>query len=172
MNFDAISPKTTEELRHVISENQGNPFRFGAGYSDLLLELKKHPADKVIIINLANLLDTHSNSQKTHSDFIKVGTRRSMECSVVSLAYHLLTDENHKIIQVGIAIGSVAPMIRFVKSACEFLVGMKFSTMSSPESKEFAEKVLTYAAPISDIRASAWYRKEVLFNISKSIFQC
>ena len=30
---------------------------------------------------------------------------------------------------------------------------------------------LESASPISDIRASAWYRKEVLFNICKSIFE-
>ena len=37
--------------------------------------------------------------------------------------------------------------------------------------EEFAEKVLEYASPITDIRASAWYRNEVLYNISKAIFE-
>jgi len=30
--------------------------------------------------------------------------------------------------------------------------------------------VLEYADPISDIRASAWYRRQVLENISRNIF--
>ncbi|MFH1321350.1 MAG: FAD binding domain-containing protein [Bacteroidota bacterium] len=105
-----------------------------------------------------------------YSDFIKIGTRRSMECSVVSLAYHVQADKNNIVLSAGIAIGSAAPTIKFINSACNFLIGKDFSKLSEEEKEEFAGKVLEYASPISDIRASAWYRKEVLFNVSKSIF--
>lgn len=107
------------------------------------------------------------------SGFIKVGTRRSMECSVVSMAYHIQVDKDGKIIKAGIAIGASAPTIRFAELACKFLIGKKFSLLgkSEKEKNEFAEMVLSYASPITDIRATAWYRKEVLFNISKSIFE-
>jgi carbon-monoxide dehydrogenase medium subunit len=105
------------------------------------------------------------------SRFIKIGARRSMECSVVSLAYHIQTDETGKIIHAGVAIGASAPTIRFAKSACGFLIGKKFKNISQREKEEFAGKVLSYASPITDIRATAWYRKEVLFNISKAIFE-
>ena len=47
----------------------------------------------------------------------------------------------------------------------------KLSSIGASESEEFAAKVLEYASPISDLRASAWYRREVLCNISKSIFE-
>lgn len=106
-----------------------------------------------------------------YSHFIKIGTRRSMECSVVSLAYHIQTEESGKIIHAGVAIGASAPTIRFTKSSCEFIIGKKFAVISQKEKEEFAGKVLTCASPISDIRATAWYRKQVLFNISKSIFE-
>ena len=89
---------------------------------------------------------------------------------MVALAYHILVDEDDKITNAGVAIGSVAPTIRFAKSACEYLTGRTFSAIGSSESEEFASKVLEYASTISDMRASAWYREEVLFNISKSIF--
>ena len=288
MNFNVISPETTDELLKVITENQGKKFRFGAGYTDLLLELKKQPDEELTVVNLARLNDSrftsiektddgirmgalvtvnkiasdnelqkafpvlcesanklgsrqirqvatiggnlctaspaadiacalvalearceilsaggtahvisindfftdvkktdlkkdeilrsviippNSENGKIYSDFIKVGTRRSMEIAVVSLAYHIQADEEDKITHAGIAIGSVAPTIKFVKSACEYLTGKKYSEISSSASEEFAAKVLEYASPISDIRASAWYRKEVLFNISKSIFE-
>ena len=111
------------------------------------------------------------STKNIFSNFIKVGTRRSMECSVVSLAYHIQTDKAGKIIKAGISIGASAPTIRFAESACDFLISKKFNTISEKEKEEFAKKVLSYANPISDIRATAWYRKEALFNISKSIFE-
>jgi CO/xanthine dehydrogenase FAD-binding subunit len=106
-----------------------------------------------------------------HSGFIKVGTRRSMECSVVSLAYHIHTDKNGLVTQSGVAIGASAPTIRFAKSACDLIAGNSFKNISQQKKEEFANKVVSYASPITDIRATAWYRKEVLFNISKSIFE-
>ncbi len=287
MNFNVKSPKTTEELLAVIAEHQRVDFRIGAGFTDLLLELKKQPDDELTVINLAQLSDgcftsiatcdkeirigalvtanqianskelqprfpvlcdtanqlasrqirqvataggnlctaspagdiacamvalkaqceilstngtirvipiddfflgvrktdlkqdevlrsitiplNHEN-KKTHSGFIKVGTRRSMECAVVSLAYHIQTDQENVITHAGISIGSAAPTIKFTESACDYLLGKKFISIGPSESEAFATKVLEYASPISDIRGSAWYREQVLFNISKSIF--
>ena len=288
MNFNVITPLTTKELLKTITENQDINFRFGAGCTDLLVELKKEPVEGLTVINLTQLTDDHFTSitstnegirigalatahriasnadlrnqfpvlfeaankhgsrqvrqvatiggnlctaspagdmacalvaleahceilstnesvrtipighfftdvrktdlkkdeilrsivippmngaHKAYSGFIKVGIRRSMECAVVSLAYHIQADEDDIITHAGIAIGSAAPTIKFTTSACEYLIGKKLSEIGASESEEFAAKVLEYASPISDIRGSAWYRKQVLFNISKSIFE-
>lgn len=289
MKFNVISPETTMDLLKIIAEMHGTNIRFGAGYTDLLLEIKKQSSEILTVINLAHLKDDsfisvkmnndgvrigslvtasritsasvlskrnkyvvlqqaanklasyqirqvatvggnlctaspagdiscalmaleaeceilsssgnvrvvpikefftdvrktvlkndevlqsiyipfNNESRKTHSDFIKIGTRRSMECSVVSLAYHIDIDENDIIKKAGVAIGSVAPTIKFTESACDYLIGKKYSSMNISEAETFAAKVVEYASPISDIRASAWYRKEALYNISKSIF--
>ncbi|MBC8204614.1 FAD binding domain-containing protein [bacterium] len=288
MNFNVISPKSTPELLDLISQHQDNNFRFCAGGTDLLLEIKKQPSDDLTVINLAQLDDRLFTSiakddkyfrlgalvsanqiindnelrrmypvlyesadklasrqirqvatiggnictaspagdiacalvaleaqceilavdrsvrivplsqfflgvrktnlkkneilrsiiipnigqqGKIHSGFIKVGTRRSMEIAVVSLAFHLQTNKTDEIIQAGIAIGSIAPVIKFCQSACDYLKDRKLAEIGPAESEAFASKALKYASPISDIRASAWYRSEVLFNISKSIFE-
>jgi len=289
MDFDIINPATTKELLGTIKKFQKENFRFGAGCTDLLMELKKKTEENLSVINLSGVKDPHftgikksakglrlgamftahkivaneeiknnfhvlheaalslastqirqvatvggnlctaspsgdmscalvalqaecellntteknrkvqicdfftglrktvlkknevlygisipSNKKSAstiYSGFIKIGTRRSMECSVVSLAYHLQSDEKGNIIQAGIAIGASAPTIRFAKSACEFLLGKKIKNISQKEKEDFAKKVLSYASPITDIRATDWYRKEVLFNISKSIFE-
>ena len=288
MNFDVISPETTDELLEVIAQKQGDKFRFGAGGTDLLLELKKQPVEGMTIVNLARLNDDRFTAVdntgddvwigalvtadniagnvvlqrefpvlteaarklasrqirhvatvggnlctaspagdiatalvalktrceilsatgnvrvvpidefftgvrqtvlkkdeilrgvliekniedcKLHSDFIKIGIRRSMECAVVSLAYHFQCDRDDTIRKAGAAIGSVAPTIKFTGAACEFLIDRKFSSIDSFAAEQFAAKVSEYASPISDIRASAWYREMVLFNISKSIFE-
>jgi CO/xanthine dehydrogenase FAD-binding subunit len=105
-----------------------------------------------------------------HSDFIKLGTRSSMECAIVSLAYHFVSGLKGDILHCGIAIGSSAPTIKFCKSACQFLTGKIYNKISIKEAEEFANLIVGYASPISDIRASAWYRKEALYNVAKGIF--
>ena len=110
-------------------------------------------------------------SVSVHSGFIKVGTRQSMECSVVSLAFHIQSDKKSKIIKAGLAIGAASPTIRFTESACNFLIDKTLKNISESIKDEFAENVVVYASPISDLRASAWYRKEVLYNISKSVLE-
>lgn len=291
MNFHLVSPETTEDLLRTIDESQGRRYRFGAGYTDLALELWKEAARELTVINLARLNDPfftsigtqapddggvqigalvtasriirdkklgirypvlptaalqHASRQirnvatlggnvctaspagdmacalvalqaqceilsaggrtrvvpitdffvgvrktglesnevlrgvlippgnggrKIHSGFIKVGTRRSMECAIVSIAYHVEIDSDDTIARAGVAVGSVAPTIRYAASACEYVVGKTFGEMGVAECETFASKVLEYASPISDIRASAWYREDVLYSISKSVFE-
>jgi len=105
------------------------------------------------------------------SGFIKIGIRQSMECSVVSLAYHFERSKKGIIKQAGIAIGAVAPTIKFTTNACDFILGKNLNSLSLEEIDKFAEIVVSYASPISDVRANAWYRKEVLYNISRSILE-
>ncbi len=106
-----------------------------------------------------------------HSAFVKVGTRRSMECSVVSLAYHIQMNDEEVISNAGLALGSAAPLIPFPEKASQFLKGKKINNLSPGDIDTFTELIAEYANPISDIRASAWYRMEVLKNISRSIFE-
>ena len=284
-DFQVISPQTSEELLEAIAANQDNHFRFGAGGTDLQLELKRNPENNLTVVNLAQVQDDAfrsiskttngyrigalttaaeildnkelkneyftlwdaannlASSQIRHvatvggnlctaspsgdiacalvalkadceilntkgdvrsvpiteflvnvrqtalkkdevlrsvvinnnlttdrySGFIKVGTRLSMECSVVSLAYHIQKDSNGTIQDAGISIGSVAPTIKFTETACNFL--NEKSKLTEDERSEFAKLVSEYASPISDVRASAWYRAEVLFNISKGLLE-
>jgi CO/xanthine dehydrogenase FAD-binding subunit len=284
-DFNVESPQTADELLEVIAANQDKQFRFGAGGTDLLLELKRNEHENLTVVNLAQMKDqtfrsvtnaedgirigalvtaseildnetlkshyhtlweaTHNlasmqirqvatvggnlctaspsgdiacalvalnanceiintkgeirsvsvrefstgvrktviqkdevlrsvvvpfnSNTNVHSGFIKVGTRLSMECSVVSLAYHIQRDESRSIRHAGIAIGAVAPTIRYTDSASAFLIGK--SELIESEREEFARLVSEYATPISDVRASAWYREEVLFNISKGLME-
>jgi CO/xanthine dehydrogenase FAD-binding subunit len=289
MNFDVISPGTKDELLETIKNLGNRNFRFGAGCTDLLPELKKNPQDDLIVVNLAQindsrfssittgpgslylgarvtahnilmneiimrqfpvlheaalnlastqirqvatiggnmctaspsgdiacalmalgadceLLDTDGNARivpikhffkgvrktilrknellyaiiihaddfgtdKINSGFIKVGLRRSMECSVVSLAYHILCNPDGVVTKCGVAIGASAPTIRFTDAACHHLVGKKLSMLNNDEIATFAKQVVSCANPISDIRASAWYRTEVLYNISMAMLE-
>jgi len=110
-------------------------------------------------------------SQKIKSGYLKVGARLSMEIAVASIAYHFQLDEKNNISNAGFAIGAVAPTIKFAHDACDFLIGKSIDTFNENDTSEFASLVKKYAKPISDVRASAWYREEVLVNLSKTIFE-
>ncbi|MBI2280306.1 MAG: FAD binding domain-containing protein [Bacteroidetes bacterium] len=136
--------------------------------SSFIRGLKKTSLTKKEIIK--NITIPKNAGQNLKSGFEKVGSRKSMEISIVSLAYHLQLTNDGIITHAGVACGAVAPTIPFTTSACEFLIEKNINTISENDKEEFAIKVLEYANPISDIRASDWYRKEVLFNVSKTIF--
>ncbi len=137
--------------------------------SSFIRGLKKTSLTKKELIK--NITIPKNSGKNIQSGFEKVGSRKSMEISIVSLSYHLQMDTDDNITHAGVACGAVAPTIPFTTSACEFLIGKNITTISESNKEEFATKVLEYANPISDIRASDWYRKEVLFNISKTIFE-
>ena len=138
---------------------------------DFFTGVRKTAMKKGELLYTISIPSNQKSRNKLFSRFIKIGTRKSMECSVVSLAYHIQTDEIEKIIQAGIAIGASAPTIRFATAACDFIKGKNIFKFSMSDTKKFADNILNYASPISDIRATAWYRKEVLYNISKAIFE-
>jgi CO/xanthine dehydrogenase FAD-binding subunit len=285
MDFNTISPQTTTELFKAIEENQGNNFRFGAGYTDLILELEMKNESDLTVINLAQLDDdnftrirtgndgikigslttmtdvlanknlqkfpvlteavesvasfqirsvatvggnictaspagdvscalvslnaicelinsdgeirtislaefftgvkttvlekneilrnvfipTINNHSNIKSGFVKIGNRNSMEIALASLAYHLIMDKSGVVFHAGVAIGSVAKTIMFTETACDFIIGKNIKKLTKSDKEKFSDLVLDYANPISDIRASAWYRRQVLENISKEI---
>jgi CO/xanthine dehydrogenase FAD-binding subunit len=111
-----------------------------------------------------------SEGKQTQSAFIKVGTRQSMECSVVSVAVHIETNEAGIASRAGIALGAVAPTIRFAQKTCDIILGTSKQGNKKPTAEEFADSIMQYAQPISDLRASAWYRNTVLRNLALDFF--
>ena len=52
MNFDIESPVTREELVQSLRKHQSANFRLGAGFTDLLIELKNSDQAELTLINL------------------------------------------------------------------------------------------------------------------------
>ena len=75
MNFAVISPASTKELLSAIRDHQESNFRFCAGGTDLLLELKHQPNGNLTIINLARLTDDHFGYVAGSGDRIRIGAR-------------------------------------------------------------------------------------------------
>jgi CO/xanthine dehydrogenase FAD-binding subunit len=150
---------------HIVDCNGGERAEL---LSDFIIGLKKTSLTKQEIIK--NITIPKNSGTSIKSGYEKVGSRKSMEIAIVSLGYHLQLDGSGVITSAGVSCGAVAPTIPFAASACDFITGKNINDLSDGDKEEFANKVMEYASPISDVRASEWYRKEVLFNISQTIF--
>ncbi len=92
------------------------------------------------------------------SKFIKIA-RTSMDLAKVNVAVALKVGSDMKSIEdVKIALGSVAPTPIRAYSAEEFLKGKEFNEENIRKAAEIAS---AETKPITDVRSTAWYRREV-----------
>lgn len=99
--------------------------------------------------------------------FIKLGQRKAMAIAIASIAVNLEVKQN-KIIQIRIAMGSVAPTPIKLTVTEEFL---KDKVINDKLVEEAMDKVREEVEPISDIRASAEYRRYVSGILFKRAFK-
>ncbi len=95
--------------------------------------------------------------------YIKLGRRSAFTLSVVSVAT-LVKTENNKFTEVRVALNAVAPTPVRAKKTEEFLKGKEISLSNIEEA---AKLVLEHISPISDVRASAEYRKEMAVVLTR-----
>ncbi|MEN6375729.1 MAG: xanthine dehydrogenase family protein subunit M [Smithella sp.] len=94
--------------------------------------------------------------------FEKVGLRKSLACSVVSMAALLKLSEEGIVEKAGLAWGSIAPTV-FTSDACEeFLIGKKLTPATLETA---AEMIRQEVSPIDDVRADTAYRRTVCGNL-------
>ncbi len=94
------------------------------------------------------------------SEFYKFGTRPALDISAIAIGFGAVRD-GQRLRQVRVAFGAVAPTpIRAAKTE---------AALASQPLPAAIEPALAAAAadihPISDIRASAWYRRELVRNV-------
>jgi CO/xanthine dehydrogenase FAD-binding subunit len=99
--------------------------------------------------------------------FVKLGQRKAMAIAIASLALNLEVKQN-KIIQIRIAMGSVAPMPIRLTGVEEFL---KNKEIKNGLIEEAINKVSEEVNPISDIRASEEYRRYISGILFKRAFK-
>ena len=106
--------------------------------------------------------------EKTKTAFIKNALRNAQAISLVNVAVAFRL-ENGKIRQARVALGSVAPTVIRVAEVEEFLEGKEPSEDIFIEAGKLAAK---NCAPISDIRSSDKYRKEmVAVHVKRALWQ-
>jgi len=99
--------------------------------------------------------------------FIKLGQRKAMAIAIASLALNLEVKQN-KIIQIRIAMGSVASMPIRLTGVEEFLQNKE---IKNGLIEEAINKVSEEVNPISDIRASEEYRRYISGILFKRAFK-
>lgn len=107
---------------------------------------------------------------QTRSTFIKLGSRQGMAISVVNAAVLLRVDRSEVVEDIRISLGAVAPTPIRCPKAEALLLGKKLTQALLEESAAVAA---AECSPISDIRATAEYRRhaaEVL--VKRGLKQC
>lgn len=100
--------------------------------------------------------------------FRKLGGREAMAISIVSLAWRWAQAEDGSLSRVRVAVGAVAPTVIRAEEAERELEGRR----PTPEVVSSAVAALRAAiAPIDDVRASAWYRREVTGRLLEEAIQ-
>ena len=94
---------------------------------------------------------------KGNTAFVKLGRRAAETLSVVNAAAYVEKDGD-ACCAVRIAVGSCAPTAVLCKDAADCLVGRAIDQAAIDEAVKCIDAAI---APISDVRSSAWYRREV-----------
>jgi len=91
--------------------------------------------------------------------YFKHGPRRAMDIAVVNVAALIETDDDGICRQARIALGAVAPTVLLAEQAGAILSGKKLDAALLEEAALAAQAI---AAPVTDIRGSAGYRKDMV----------
>lgn len=92
----------------------------------------------------------------THQEFFKVGRRNALAISVVNGCVSVCRDDNNKITDAAISIGACGPTPIRAYSSEKHIIG---KTLSKKWIREMETITKAEVAPISDLRASAEYRR-------------
>jgi CO/xanthine dehydrogenase FAD-binding subunit len=96
--------------------------------------------------------------------FEKAGTRIGLDISTISIALAARRDTDGALHDVRIALGAVGPVPLRAHAAEALLEGRQpDETLASTAARAAADAV----TPIDDVRASAWYRRELVHNLTR-----
>jgi CO/xanthine dehydrogenase FAD-binding subunit len=101
----------------------------------------------------------HRPDSQAKFAFYKLGLRQADAISVVSVAVNITISEKGDCHFARIALGSVAPIPKRAYRAEEYLVGRVLDLSTAEEAGRIAADEVS---PISDLRASAEYRKKIV----------
>jgi CO/xanthine dehydrogenase FAD-binding subunit len=96
--------------------------------------------------------------------FHKAGTRPALDISTIAIALAARRDGGGRLTEVRLALGAVAPTPLRARRAEALLEGR---VLDAPLAEAAAQAAADEARPIDDVRASAWYRKELVHNVTR-----
>ncbi|MCF8090636.1 MAG: FAD binding domain-containing protein, partial [Desulfotignum sp.] len=103
---------------------------------------------------------------ETASCFLKIG-RTVIDIAIVNMAARMTMDDRGILTDVRIAFGAVAPTPLRIKAAEEILLGTDVSTIDDTLVGKVSNKVGDEIKPITDVRGTAEYRREISRVLTK-----
>src|SRR2546423_10670947 len=104
---------------------------------------------------------------QTHRRFCKVSKRREMDISTVAACFAVVLDQSGIITKARLAYGGVAALPVRAKKTEAALLGKHWSDSTCEEVIPILETEFT---PISDVRGSATYRRQLIANVFRKFF--
>jgi xanthine dehydrogenase FAD-binding subunit len=101
------------------------------------------------------------------SRFVKFGTRPALDISTVSVGF-AATVENGRLSNVRAAFGAVAPIPMRARATEAILEGAVLDAALIAKAAATAQAEVT---PIDDLRATAWYRRELVHNLLAKVLR-
>ena len=106
-------------------------------------------------------------SAHSRSEYGHIGLRRAMEIDCANMTVNLTLEDDKKTIKdVKLVMGSVAPKPLVSEKAPEILIG---KALDEELIQKVSEAAQSEAKPISDIRASAEYRRDVIGALARRL---
>lgn len=96
--------------------------------------------------------------------FHKAGTRPALDISTISIALAAQRDAQGQLRDVRLALGAVAPTPVRARRAEALLEG---HILDAALAERAAQAAADEATPIDDVRATAWYRRELVRNLTR-----
>ena len=88
--------------------------------------------------------------------------RTVVDIALVNASTSVSVDDSNTVTRVGVALGAVAPTVIRSPDAEQLLVGKSIESLSGKEIEKLGEIASADAKPISDVRASAEYRRAMI----------
>ncbi|MEP7282514.1 MAG: FAD binding domain-containing protein [Rubrivivax sp.] len=96
--------------------------------------------------------------------FHKAGTRPALDIATISIALAAQRDGQGRLHEVRLALGAVAPTPVRAHRAEALLEGRQ---LDAALAEQAAQAAADEATPIDDVRATAWYRRELVRNLTR-----
>ena len=127
------------------------------------------PGETVLATNeLVAGIEVPLPPERASGCYLKHTPRREMDIAVVGVAAMMIFDANQKCDEARIALGAVAPTPIRVPAVEAVLTGRP---VTEALVEEAAEKAAETTRPISDVRGSAGYRREIVKTLTRRALQ-
>jgi CO/xanthine dehydrogenase FAD-binding subunit len=109
-----------------------------------------------------------AHGKRGTSDFLKLGARHYLVISIAMVSAVIHVDDEGRVSRAGVAVGACSPVARRLPGLEARLVGRSDGFAGALEADD-----LEVLSPISDVRASAWYRRDAAFTlVRRSLDAC